>query len=88
MDSKVVLITGGSSGIGKAIGTFLTTKGLIVYGTARSAAKYPDFKAFKLIDLDVRARERVGVREPQVKLHREEPVLERLGARLRANGHD
>ncbi|MEM6865932.1 MAG: SDR family oxidoreductase [Bacteroidota bacterium] len=54
MDSKVVLITGGSSGIGKAIGTFLTTKGLIVYGTARSAAKYPDFKAFKLIDLDVR----------------------------------
>ncbi|PRX54545.1 SDR family oxidoreductase [Flagellimonas meridianipacifica] len=54
MDSKVVLITGGSSGIGKAIGTFLTEKGYKVYGTARDVQKYPDFTAFKLIDLDVR----------------------------------
>ncbi len=54
MDSKVILITGGSSGIGKAIGTFLTTKGHKVYGTARDVQRYPDFTAFKLIDLDVR----------------------------------
>ncbi len=54
MNSKVVLITGGSSGIGKAIGTYLTQKGFTVYGTARDTQRYPDFKAFKLIDLDVR----------------------------------
>ena len=55
MDNKIVLITGGSSGIGKAIGIFLTQKGFKVYGTARDAQKYPDFKHFKLIDLDVRS---------------------------------
>ena len=30
--SKVILITGGSSGIGKAIGEFLTEKGFTVFG--------------------------------------------------------
>ncbi len=34
--SKVVLITGGSSGIGKSVGEFLTQKGFIVYGTSRN----------------------------------------------------
>jgi NAD(P)-dependent dehydrogenase (short-subunit alcohol dehydrogenase family) len=33
--SKVVLI-GGSSGIGKAIGEFLHHKGFVVYGTSRN----------------------------------------------------
>lgn len=54
MSSKIILITGGSSGIGKAIGMYLTEKGHTVYGTARDSSKYADFKAFKLIDLDVR----------------------------------
>ena len=49
---KVVLITGGSSGIGKAIGEYLTTKGYIVYGTSRDKSKYPNSK-FKLLTLDV-----------------------------------
>lgn len=54
MDYKVVLVTGGSSGIGKSIGTYLTEKGLKVYGTTRNKDKYPDFNAFNLINLDVR----------------------------------
>ncbi|MDC6386798.1 SDR family oxidoreductase [Flagellimonas taeanensis] len=54
MEKKVVLITGGSSGIGKSIGTFLTTKGYKVYGTTRTPANYPDFDVFDLIQLDVR----------------------------------
>ena len=51
--SKVVLITGASSGIGKAIGEFLNQKGFTVIGTSRNSIKYPNSK-FQLIDLDVR----------------------------------
>lgn len=50
--SKVVLITGGSSGIGKSIGEFLTSKGYDVFGTSRNPERYSDSK-FKLIALDV-----------------------------------
>lgn len=50
--SKVVLITGGSSGIGKSIGEFLTQKRFTVYGTSRNPEKYTDSK-FPLIALDV-----------------------------------
>lgn len=54
MDNKVVLITGGSSGIGRAIGQYLTAKGYMVYGSTRSLEKHSDFKDFKLLELDVR----------------------------------
>ncbi len=54
MDKKVVLITGGSSGIGKSVGIYLTSKGYHVYGTTRSLTKHSDFNAFKLLQLDVR----------------------------------
>ena len=55
MQKKVVLITGGSSGIGKSIGVFLKNKGYTVYGTTRDISNYPDFKEFRLINLDVRS---------------------------------
>lgn len=51
--SKVVLITGGSSGIGKSIGEFLSSKDYIVYGTSRSPEKYKDSK-FPILELDVK----------------------------------
>ncbi len=50
---KIILITGGSSGIGKSIGDYLTDKGYIVYGTSRNPSKYPNFNKFTLLQLDV-----------------------------------
>lgn len=50
--SKIVLITGGSSGIGKSIGEFLKDKGCTVYGTSRHPDRYAD-SSLNLIRLDV-----------------------------------
>ncbi|MGB5420000.1 SDR family oxidoreductase [Algibacter sp.] len=51
--SKVVLITGGSSGIGKSIGEFLIKKDFIVYGTSRTPENYKASK-FPILALDVK----------------------------------
>jgi len=57
--SKVVLITGGSSGIGKSIGEFLTDKGYTVYGTSRTPNNYSN-SAFPIIALDVTKSETIS----------------------------
>lgn len=54
MQKQVVLITGGSSGIGKSIGLFLKEKGFHVYGTTRDLSRQKDFSSFQLVSLDVR----------------------------------
>ncbi|MEZ0006606.1 NAD(P)-dependent dehydrogenase (short-subunit alcohol dehydrogenase family) [Flavobacterium sp. 28YEA47A] len=51
--SKTILITGGSSGIGKSIGEYLTQKGYTVFGTSRNPERITDSK-FPLVALDVR----------------------------------
>ncbi len=56
--SKVILITGGSSGIGKSIGNFLHEKGYTVYGTSRNPNRVTD-SVFPLIALDVRDAESI-----------------------------
>lgn len=54
MENKVVLITGGSSGIGRAIGLYLKEKGYRVYGTTRNIDNLGKFEDFSLLELDVR----------------------------------
>lgn len=56
--NKVILITGASSGIGKAIATFLHEKGCTVYGTSRNPDKVSDC-VFPLLALDVREPESI-----------------------------
>jgi len=55
---KVVLITGGSSGIGKSVGEYLLEKGFIVYGTSRNPTTIINHP-FKLIALDVNSTESI-----------------------------
>lgn len=50
--SKVVLITGASSGIGKETANYLSKKGYHVYGTSRNPKKKDDIH-FEMIALDV-----------------------------------
>lgn len=57
--SKVVLITGGSSGIGKSIGEYLIQKGMTVYGTSRNPQNYSESK-FPIIALDITKTETIS----------------------------
>lgn len=51
--SKVILITGGSSGIGKSVGDFLMQQGFCVYGTSRNPERFTH-SLFPLIPLEVK----------------------------------
>lgn len=79
--SKVVLITGGSSGIGKAVGEFLQQKQFIVYGTSRSPEKYPDSK-FPILALDVTKTETITqcIKELLAKEHKINVLINNAGA--------
>ncbi|SCY05095.1 SDR family oxidoreductase [Flavobacterium caeni] len=55
---KVVLITGASSGLGKAIGEYLHHKGFVVYGTSRNPERITN-SVFPLLKLDVRSVESI-----------------------------
>jgi NAD(P)-dependent dehydrogenase (short-subunit alcohol dehydrogenase family) len=63
--NKVVLITGGSSGIGKSIGEFLHNKGFIVYGTSRDPERILN-SVFPLVALDV--RDAISIQEAVAKI--------------------
>ena len=63
--SKVVFITGASSGIGKSIGEFLHHKGYRVYGTSRNPQNISG-SLFPLVALDVRNAESIKTAVAQV----------------------
>lgn len=56
--SKVVLITGGSSGIGKTVGIYLQKKGYKVYGSSRKPENVTN-NSFPLVAIDVRNSESI-----------------------------
>lgn len=78
--SKVVLITGGSSGIGKSVGEFLHQKGFIVYGTSRNPERVKN-SVFPLVALDVRNSESIknAVAEVITKSGRLDIVINNAG---------
>ncbi|GGW64722.1 short-subunit dehydrogenase [Winogradskyella epiphytica] len=79
--SKVVLITGGSSGIGKSVGEFLQAKGIKVYGTSRNPKNYPNSK-FPIVALDVTQPETISkcISEVIEKESRIDVLLNNAGA--------
>lgn len=52
--SKIVLITGASTGIGKAIGNYLSQNGFTIIGTSRNPEQYSN-SFFELVQLDVKS---------------------------------
>lgn len=78
--NKVVLITGGSSGIGKSIGEFLHQKGFTVYGTSRNPERVEN-SVFPLVALDVRNSESIkrSVAEVIAKSGRLDIVINNAG---------
>ncbi len=76
MIQKTVLITGGSSGIGKSIGLYLVAKGYTVYGTTRSLTRHTNFTSYPLLEMDVRNLE--SVRKAIAKLLQKEGRIDVL----------
>jgi short-subunit dehydrogenase len=57
---KVILITGAASGIGRAIGDHLSSKGLKVYGTSRNPDNAGSSSSFPLLQLDLGERSSIA----------------------------
>jgi len=58
MESKIAIVTGASSGIGKATAELLANSGYKVYGTSRKAAQVAQ-RSYKMIALDVNSEESI-----------------------------
>ncbi|HEX2770187.1 MAG TPA: SDR family NAD(P)-dependent oxidoreductase [Geobacteraceae bacterium] len=52
--SNVVVVTGVSSGIGRAAAEKLAKRGCRVFGTVRNIAKVPPLPGVELVEMDIR----------------------------------
>ncbi len=79
--AAIVLITGGSSGIGKSVASYLVEKGFIVYGTSRNPDRYTDLP-FPLLALDVANKDTIAaaVQQIQEKHGRLDVLINNAGA--------
>ncbi len=55
---KTILVTGASSGIGRSISLYLTSKGFKVYGTCRNPKKY-NFSEYELLKCDINSSQEI-----------------------------
>ena len=56
--SKIIIVTGASSGIGRAISLYLTSKGFKVYGTCRNPKKY-NFSEYELLKCNINSSKEI-----------------------------
>ncbi len=81
--SRVVVVTGASSGMGRAIARALATGGFAVYGTSRDPSRARPIGGVEMLRLDVRVDESASacletVLEQAGRLDVLEPLLERI----------
>ena len=64
--SKVILITGTSSGIGKASAEYLAQQGHTVFGTSRFPGSYPKTEDYTILQMDVTDVESIQIAVNQI----------------------
>lgn len=86
--SKVVLVTGGSSGLGKAICIRLAAQGHTVFGTTRKVGEQP--KGYRLIGMDLvdEASVKHAVNEVIASAHRIDVVVNNAGLGIQGATED
>ena len=86
--AKVVLVTGGSSGLGLAICSRLAAMGHVVYGTSRKPDRDPS--GWRLIAMDItdEASVRRGVEEVLLREHRIDVVVNNAGLGIQGAAED
>ena len=69
MNKKTILITGASSGLGKATANYLYSLGYNVIGTSRTPKKYKKEIKFPLLTLDISQKESINELMKKLKQH-------------------
>ncbi len=89
-NSKVILITGTSSGIGKASAEYLAKQGHTVFGTSRYPGSYPKPAGYNLIQMDINDEEIVqnGIEYIIQKYGRIDVVINNAGVHVAGSIED